>query len=119
MLPLPLSGAAAARPGAELRRGRGARRAARDRGNDPGDRGEHPYILDVRNPEEWQIARLDGAHLIPLSELPQRVGELDPSQEIILHCKSGKRSQRALEFLREQAGFRKLKNLKGGIDAWA
>ena len=83
------------------------------------DRGEHPYILDVRNPEEWQIARLDGAHLIPLSELPQRVGELDPSQEIILHCKSGKRSQRALEFLREQAGFRKLKNLKGGIDAWA
>jgi adenylyltransferase/sulfurtransferase len=83
------------------------------------DRGEHPYILDVRNPEEWQIARLDGAHLIPLGELPQRMGELDPTQEIIIHCKSGKRSQKALEFLRDEAGFRKLKNLKGGIDAWA
>jgi sulfur-carrier protein adenylyltransferase/sulfurtransferase len=83
------------------------------------DRGEHPYILDVRNPEEWQIARLNGAHLIPLAELSQRYAELDRDQEIILHCKSGKRSQTALEFLRDQAGFRKLKNLKGGIDLWA
>ena len=83
------------------------------------DRGEHPYILDVRNPEEWQIARLNGAHLIPLNELSQRYAELDRDQEIILHCKSGKRSQKALEFLRDQAGFRHLKNLVGGIDAWA
>jgi sulfur-carrier protein adenylyltransferase/sulfurtransferase len=83
------------------------------------DRGERPYILDVRNPGEWEITHLKGAHLIPLPDLPQRLGELDPSQEIILHCKSGKRSQQALEILRDQAGFRKLKNLKGGIDAWA
>jgi len=83
------------------------------------DRGDHPYILDVRNPEEWQIARLEGAHLIPLPELSQRYAELDKNQEIVVHCKSGKRSQKALEFLRDQAGFKNLKNLKGGIDLWA
>jgi sulfur-carrier protein adenylyltransferase/sulfurtransferase len=83
------------------------------------DRGDRPYILDVRNPEEWQIARLEGAHLIPLPELSQRYAELDKNQEIVVHCKSGKRSQKALEFLRDQAGFKNLKNLKGGIDLWA
>jgi sulfur-carrier protein adenylyltransferase/sulfurtransferase len=83
------------------------------------DRGDRPFILDVRNPEEWQIAKLDGATLIPLGELSQRFQELDKDQEIVVHCKSGKRSQKALEFLRDQAEFKKLKNLKGGIDQWA
>jgi adenylyltransferase/sulfurtransferase len=56
--------------------------------------------------------------LIPLGQLPQRVRELDSSREIVLHCHTGVRSMRALEFLR-QAGFRKLHNLRGGIEAWS
>jgi adenylyltransferase/sulfurtransferase len=75
------------------------------------------FILDVRNPEEFQIVRIPGSKLLPLSELPTRFRELDPSQEIIVHCKSGMRSQKAIQFLRQQ-GFTKLKNLKGGILAW-
>jgi len=81
------------------------------------DRGEDIFILDVREPQEYQICNLNG-YLIPLNDLPQRVHELDSSREIVVHCKMGGRSQRALEFLRE-AGFRKIKNLVGGIDAWA
>jgi sulfur-carrier protein adenylyltransferase/sulfurtransferase len=82
-------------------------------------RGEHPFILDVRQPEEWQICRLPGATLIPLAEIPARFKELDPNQEIIVNCKVGARSQKAVDFLREQAGFRNVKNLTGGIDRWA
>jgi adenylyltransferase/sulfurtransferase len=82
------------------------------------DKGERPFILDVRNPEEYQIAHLAGSVLIPLSALPQRLGELDREKEMVVHCKSGARSQRAIGFLREQ-GFTRLKNLKGGILAWA
>jgi len=82
-------------------------------------RGEHPFILDVRQPEEWQICRLPGATLIPLAEIPSRYKELDPNQEIIVNCKLGARSQKAVDFLREQAGFRNVKNLTGGIDRWA
>jgi adenylyltransferase/sulfurtransferase len=82
------------------------------------DRGEEVFILDVRNPEEIQICRILGSTVIPLPSLPQRVGELDPDREMIVHCKSGVRSQKAIHFLREQ-GFTKLVNLKGGILAWA
>jgi adenylyltransferase/sulfurtransferase len=82
------------------------------------DRKETVFILDVRNPEEYQICRIPGTTLIPLPTLPQRVGELDREREMIVHCKSGMRSQKAIQFLREQ-GFRNLKNLKGGILAWA
>jgi adenylyltransferase/sulfurtransferase len=82
-------------------------------------RGDRPFILDVRNPEEWQICRLPGTTLIPLGELPSRLSELNPEEEIIVHCKVGARSQKAMEFLRGQAGFRNVKNLAGGIDAWA
>lgn len=82
------------------------------------DRGEKLFILDVRNPPEWHLCRLDGAQLIPLGELPHRFEELDREQEIIVQCKSGVRSQRAIAFLRQQ-GFTKLKNLQGGILAWA
>ena len=75
-------------------------------------------LVDVREPHEYEIARIPGATLIPLNSLPERLGDLDSSREIVLHCHLGQRSMRALEFLR-QAGFRKLKNLKGGIDAWS
>ncbi len=77
-----------------------------------------PFILDVRNPEEYQICRLPGSTLIPLPELPQRVHELDSAREMVVHCKSGLRSAKAIRFL-QASGFKKLKNLKGGIMAWA
>jgi adenylyltransferase/sulfurtransferase len=82
------------------------------------DRGDRPFLLDVRNPEEWEICRLPGATLIPLPDLPSRVQELDANQEIVVHCKVGGRSARAVQFLRN-AGFEKAKNLVGGIDAWS
>ena len=66
------------------------------------DRGENVFILDVRNPEEYQICRIPGSTLIPLPELPQRFGELDRDREMVVHCKSGMRSHKAIQFLREQ-----------------
>jgi len=81
------------------------------------DRGDNLFILDVREPHEFQICNLQG-HLIPLGQLPQRVKELDSSREIVVHCRSGKRSAEAIMFL-QQAGFRKLWNLKGGVLAWS
>jgi sulfur-carrier protein adenylyltransferase/sulfurtransferase len=81
------------------------------------DRGDDIYILDVREPNEYQICNING-HLIPLGELSRRVHELDSSREIVAHCKSGKRSAEAVEFLRG-AGFRKISSLKGGILAWS
>jgi molybdopterin/thiamine biosynthesis adenylyltransferase/rhodanese-related sulfurtransferase len=81
------------------------------------DRGDDLYILDVREPHEFQICNL-GGHLIPLGDLSRRVNELDSSREIVAHCRSGKRSAEAVEFLRS-AGFRKIWNLKGGILAWS
>jgi sulfur-carrier protein adenylyltransferase/sulfurtransferase len=81
------------------------------------DKGDDVYVLDVREPHEYQICNI-GGHLIPLGELPQRVHELDSSKEIVAHCKSGKRSAQAVEFLRG-AGFKKIQNLKGGILAWS
>ncbi len=82
------------------------------------DAGEDLFILDVRNPEEYQIGRIPGSTLIPLPDLPQRFRELDPEREMVVHCKSGMRSAKAIQFLREQ-GYRKLRNLKGGILAWS
>jgi len=81
------------------------------------DRGDDLFVLDVRELHEFQICNLQG-HLIPLGEVPRRVQELDSSREIVVHCKSGKRSAEAAEFLRK-AGFRKIWNLKGGILAWS
>ena len=81
------------------------------------DRGDEIYILDVREPHEYQICNLKG-HLIPLGELPRRVHELDSSHEIVAHCRSGKRSAEAVDFLRK-AGFRKVQNLRGGILSWS
>jgi molybdopterin/thiamine biosynthesis adenylyltransferase/rhodanese-related sulfurtransferase len=82
------------------------------------ENGEPMFILDVRNPEEFQICRLPGSKLLPLPELPKRVGELSKDQEMVVHCKSGMRSAKAIAFLKQQ-GFQKLRNLQGGILAWA
>jgi len=81
-------------------------------------RGADIVLVDVREPHEWEIARLPAATLIPLRTLPARLAELDASRETVLYCHHGHRSMRALEFLRE-AGFQRLKNLRGGIDAWS
>jgi molybdopterin/thiamine biosynthesis adenylyltransferase/rhodanese-related sulfurtransferase len=81
------------------------------------DHGDDLFVLDVREPHEYQICNING-YLLPLGDLPRRVNELDSSREIVAHCRSGKRSADAAEFLRK-AGFRKIWNLKGGILAWA
>ncbi len=81
------------------------------------DRGDDLFILDVREPHEYQITNLQG-HLIPLGELPRRIHELDSSREIIAYCRSGRRSAEAVDFLRK-SGFRNILNLKGGILAWS
>jgi adenylyltransferase/sulfurtransferase len=82
------------------------------------DKREDLFILDVRNPEEFQICRIPGSTLIPLGELARRHHELNRDRELIVHCKSGMRSQKAAAFLRAQ-GFRHVRNLSGGIMAWA
>jgi adenylyltransferase/sulfurtransferase len=75
-------------------------------------------VLDVREPDEYQIAHIDGVPLLPLSALPQRYTELDPNQQYYIHCKSGVRSLKAVKFLKEQ-GFKYVKSVRGGIVAWA
>jgi adenylyltransferase/sulfurtransferase len=82
------------------------------------DANEKFVLVDVREQFEWDIARIPGAILIPLGELPSRMSELDSADEIVLHCKSGTRSAKALRLLQE-AGFGKLTNVEGGIVAWA
>src|SRR5271166_2815785 len=81
------------------------------------DAKEDLFVLDVREPHEYQICNI-GGHLIPLNDLPKRVNELDSSREIVVHCKMGGRSAKAVAFL-QQAGFRKVHNLVGGITAWS
>jgi sulfur-carrier protein adenylyltransferase/sulfurtransferase len=81
------------------------------------DSGTAPFILDVREKGEAAICRLPGAYLIPLGELPRRLGELDPAVEIVVHCKSGGRSAQAVSLLREK-GFPHAANLTGGILQW-
>jgi sulfur-carrier protein adenylyltransferase/sulfurtransferase len=78
-----------------------------------------PFLLDVRNPYEVAIASIPGTSLlIPVDQLAERIGEIDSSQEIVIYCRSGVRSARAVELLR-QAGFRRVKNLVGGVLGWA
>ena len=81
------------------------------------DRGDKIEVIDVREPWEQQTASI-GAKLIPINDLPQRMGEIDREQEIVVHCKGGGRSQRAAEFL-AQSGYTKVSNLAGGITAWS
>jgi len=75
-------------------------------------------VIDVREPDEYQIAHVDGVPLLPLSILPEKFTELDANQQYYLHCKSGARSLKALRFLREQ-GFKYVKSVRRGITAWA
>ncbi len=81
------------------------------------DAGNAPFLLDVREPYEHQICNL-GGRLIPLTHLPQRMQELDSSSEIVVYCHTGRRSMRAVEFL-HASGFTDVKNLVGGVAAWA
>jgi adenylyltransferase/sulfurtransferase len=75
-------------------------------------------IVDVREADEYEIAHVEGVPLLPLSALPQRFTELDPNSQYYIHCKSGVRSLRAVEFLRER-GFKYIKSVRGGITAWS
>ena len=81
------------------------------------DKKEIFVLLDVREPHEHEFAQIPGSKLIPLGELPQRVGELDKAAKLIVHCRSGGRSGRAVQFLRAQ-GY-DATNVAGGILAWA
>ena len=82
------------------------------------DRGDTFTLIDVREPHEYQIARIPGAKLIPLGQLPARLGELDKEADIVAHCKSGARSQKAVDLLK-QNGFMHVRNMTGGILAWS
>jgi sulfur-carrier protein adenylyltransferase/sulfurtransferase len=83
------------------------------------DAGEDIQLIDVRQPEEYAFARINGAKLIPLGELMQRMKEIDSDRETVIHCKMGARSARAVMAL-QQSGFpAPLKNLRGGITAWS
>jgi len=84
------------------------------------DRGEKVTIIDVREPYEWQIANLAsyGARLIPVGEFSQRLNDINPADDIVVHCKVGGRSAQAYDVLK-QVGYTRIKNLKGGILAWA
>jgi adenylyltransferase/sulfurtransferase len=81
------------------------------------DRGDKLKIVDVREPNEYQINRIEGSVLIPLGDVPQRYRELEPDEEIVVQCKMGGRSAKAADFLRS-VGFKRVLNLKGGILDW-
>ena len=82
------------------------------------DRGDKFVLLDVREQYEYDIAKIQGSQLIPLGELHSRMSELDSADEIVIHCKTGVRSAKAVRQL-QKAGFAKLFNVEGGIGAWA
>jgi adenylyltransferase/sulfurtransferase len=81
------------------------------------DRKEKFILLDVREPKEYAIAKIGGSTLIPLGTLPERLGELDKGAKLIVHCKAGGRSAKAVKLLREK-GYDAV-NVAGGIDAWS
>lgn len=83
------------------------------------DSGENIQLIDVRQPDEYAFAKIDGAKLIPLGSIISRMSELDPSREAIIHCKMGGRSARAIAALRQMGYPGKLRNLRGGITAWS
>jgi sulfur-carrier protein adenylyltransferase/sulfurtransferase len=82
------------------------------------EKGSNLVVIDVREPHEWEIAHIEGARLIPLGQLPERLAELDGHAEIVTHCHHGARSMKALQVLRG-AGLGRVRSLAGGIDAWA
>jgi sulfur-carrier protein adenylyltransferase/sulfurtransferase len=83
------------------------------------DAGDDIQLIDVREPDEYGFAKIDGAKLIPLGQIIARMNEIDPNRETVVHCKMGGRSARAIEAL-ERSGFTgKMSNLVGGITAWS
>jgi rhodanese-related sulfurtransferase len=83
------------------------------------DEGEDTQIIDVREPDEYEAARLENSKLIPLGQIVDRQSEIDPARETLVHCQGGRRSAEAIEAL-QRAGFQgRLVNLKGGITAWS
>lgn len=83
------------------------------------DAGDDIQLIDVRQPDEYDFAKIEGAKLIPLGDIVKRMDELDESRETVIHCKMGGRSAKAIEVL-QRAGYKgELKNLKGGITAWS
>ena len=75
-------------------------------------------LLDVREPEEFEICQIEGALLVPLSEFEDHIDDFDPQREYVVHCKSGQRSLKAIEKMKER-GFENCLNLEGGIIGWA
>jgi sulfur-carrier protein adenylyltransferase/sulfurtransferase len=83
------------------------------------DAGEDIQLIDVRQPDEHEFAKIEGAKLIPLGQIVQRMDEIDENRETVIHCKMGGRSAKAIEAL-QRAGFKgKVSNLRGGITAWS
>ena len=81
-------------------------------------RANPPLLLDVREPDEWQFCRIEGAQHLPMSQIEQRVAELDPTRDTVVYCHLGVRSQMVAEFLITK-GFSRVASLAGGIDAWS
>jgi adenylyltransferase/sulfurtransferase len=81
------------------------------------DEGKAPIVIDVREPHEVAICRIPGAVEIPLAQLAGKLAEFDPSQEIVVHCRSGARSAKAVAMMRAR-GFSRARNLAGGVLAW-
>lgn len=79
---------------------------------------DSPFLLDVREPHEFEYAQIEGSQLIPLNQIPLRFNELDPLKEVVVICHHGIRSQQAAFFL-DHHGFKRVLNLAGGIDAWS
>ena len=82
------------------------------------DRKDDFTFVDVREPHEWQIGRIAGTLLMPMNDVPKRLGELNPDSEIVVHCKMGGRSAKVVEFLKAN-GYPKARNMVGGILAWS
>lgn len=82
------------------------------------DRGEDFQLIDVREPNEYEVAQI-GGQLIPLATVPDHVDEIPRDKKVVVHCRSGKRSGNAIQFLEQQHGFNNLYNLTGGILAWS
>jgi rhodanese-related sulfurtransferase len=80
--------------------------------------GDDLFLLDVREPQEYRYANIAGSTLIPLQQIPARIGELDPERHIVVICHHGMRSMQAANYLAHQ-GFQNIANLSGGIDAWS
>jgi len=82
------------------------------------DSGVHINLIDVREPHEYDFCHISGSRLIPIRQIPNHVNEFNPDEEYVFYCHVGERSGWAVNFLR-QLGFKKVRNLQGGVDTWA